>query len=731
MYLRKQSCLLEKVVRPEVSDCTDVKCSNQMHREQIEVWCKELVRCCLKADDHLPRVRKKKVQKPYWTEEVKPFKDECIWWHQVWKQNGEQRDGILYEQKTAAKKQYMYAVRRYKRREESLRRQKMADAICENNTRDFFREIRKVKSKRASAPSIDGIVDTQEIAQHFAEKYKTLFNSVPSNSSRMNDIIEYVDENCQHCSEDDKVIKQSAITQGLLDLKAHKGDGNIGLISTHLLMSGEQFKSHLAKLMTAIMTHGYHPQMLLVATITSIPKDNRSSICDSSNYRGISLCSSLSKLLDIIVLQKYKHLLQTSDMQYAYKKKHSTAICTLTVKEVINYYIKKDSEVYSCCVDATKAFDRVQHDRLFEILIQRKVPAIVIRLMMDMYKRQEMRTVWCGQISDTFNTINGVRQGGIISPALFCVFMDELLNGLQSAGDGCWIDNNYFGAVGYADDLMLLSPSITGLRRMIQICESFGGQYGVQFNAKKTVCILFSRKKVDFKPVIKLCGATLQWVDHVKHLGSVLTCSLDESVDIRRKKGDLVQRVNTTLATLDGSHDSILRKVFNSQCAHLYGTTSWNFTDKAFKDYVVTWNRCVRRLFQLPPMTHTRYLPHLVGSASVTDQIYSRFLKMLNNMKNSENIRVRKLFERCWGMPTSIMNVNISLIQKRIGTSVENVLLDGAMYLKKAYVIEGAAEDVLVSNMILELRSVITGKQFLHDFDNDDVKEFLILLCII
>ena len=45
--------------------------------------------------------------------------------------------------------------------------------------------------------------------------------------------------------------------------------------------------------------------------------------------------------------------------------------------------------------------------------------------------------------------------------------------------------------------------------------------------------------------------------------------------------------------------------------------------------------------------------------------------------------------------------------------------------------IEGAAEDVLVSNMILELRSVITGKQFLHDFDNDDVKEFLILLCII
>jgi hypothetical protein len=150
-------------------------------------------------------------------------------------------------------------------------------------------------------------------------------------------------------------------------------------------MSSEQFKENLAGLMTAILTHGHQPQMVLLATIKSIPKDNRGNICDGNNYRGITLCSSISKLLDIILMMRYEHLLYTSDMQYAYKRKHSTAICSLVVKEVVNYYLNNGSEVYSCCVDATKAFDRVQHDRLFEMLIDRKVSSIALRTLTDLY----------------------------------------------------------------------------------------------------------------------------------------------------------------------------------------------------------------------------------------------------------------------------------------------------------------------------------------------------------
>ncbi len=111
--------------------------------------------------------------------------------------------------------------------------------------------------------------------------------------------------------------------------------------------------------------------------------------------------------------------------------------------------------VYSCCVDATKAFDRVKHDKLFELLIERKIPELALRALLDMYQRQKMITVWSGEFSRLLGTSHEIRQGGIVSPVLFCVYMDTLMKRLESEGYGSWIGSHYFGSVGYADDLKL------------------------------------------------------------------------------------------------------------------------------------------------------------------------------------------------------------------------------------------------------------------------------------
>ncbi len=136
----------------------------------------------------------------------------------------------------------------------------------------------------------------------------------------------------------------------------------------------------------------------------------------------------------------------------------------------------------------------MHHDNLFELLIEKKVHAVVLRALLDTYQRQTMRTVWNG-FSSQFSTSNRLRQRGVISPILFCVYMDALLKRLEAEGFGCWI-----GSVGYADDLKLLSPSAHGLWRMTKICEEFGIDYGVQYNTNKTVCILYARKTPKGKP---------------------------------------------------------------------------------------------------------------------------------------------------------------------------------------------------------------------------------------
>ena len=90
----------------------------------------------------------------------------------------------------------------------------------------------------------------------------------------------------------------------------------------------------------------------------------------------------------------------------------------MTLKEVATYYMNRDSSVYACFIDASKAFDRVRYDKLFELLLGRGIPHVAVRLQY-------------------FGSRNGVRQGGVASPVLFTIYMDELLMRLQRAGIGC------------------------------------------------------------------------------------------------------------------------------------------------------------------------------------------------------------------------------------------------------------------------------------------------------
>ena len=195
-------------------------------------------------------------------------------------------------------------------------------------------------------------------------------------------------------------------------------------------------------------------------------------MCTDDNYRGISMCSSLMKLYEVILIQKQGDKLFTSDMQFAYKAGHSTTMSTTVLKEVVNHFLSKGSNVYCCFIDASKAFDRLRHDMLFELLIQRDVNPFMIKVLMDSYERQTVQTSWLGTKSDKFKCTNGVRQGGILSPLLYSIYNDVLLKNLHENGSGCWIGNYFYGALSYADDLCILNPTLSGLQDMLNVCEN-------------------------------------------------------------------------------------------------------------------------------------------------------------------------------------------------------------------------------------------------------------------
>ena len=205
----------------------------------------------------------------------------------------------------------------------------------------------------------------------------------------------------------------------------------------------------IASLFTAILRHGYMPKCLRDCVIIPLPKGQKdASLAD--NYRPIALASSLSKL---IVLVQYSSYLLSSPLQFGFKVGMSTSLCTGIVKNVISRYIHNGSSVLGCFLDASKAFDMVDHGKLFHKLLERGLPPSILRCW---YQSQQMRVKWGSALSDGFGVSNGVRQGSVLSPVLFAVYLDGLLVELSSSGVGCYWGCMFAGSFCYADDIVLL-----------------------------------------------------------------------------------------------------------------------------------------------------------------------------------------------------------------------------------------------------------------------------------
>ena len=286
---------------------------------------------------------------------------------------------------------------------------------------------------------------------------------------------------------DSHSINNNSVTDAIRKLKCNKSDGVYVLFSDSLVNSCDTLHIHLSFLFTAMLRHGVIPQCMSLSTIIPIPKNRKKCLNDSANYRGIAL----GKLLDNILVCDNVHILQSSDMQFGFKLKHSTTQCTFVLNEIIDYYLNHDSSVYLVLLDVSQAFDRVQYVKLFRLLLERGICPLTARFLAHLYINQSIRVNWNGHISKSFSTSNGVKQGAILSPILFCVYMDVLLLKLRNSNIGCHIGSRFCGSLGYADDVCIVAPSRKATQSMLDICQQCACEYDVKFNAGKTQLVLF------------------------------------------------------------------------------------------------------------------------------------------------------------------------------------------------------------------------------------------------
>jgi len=350
--------------------CRNHMCCSGSHLEKRNNYASLITDACVRAAaSTIPSTRQRGTRGniPGWAEFVAPLREKSIFWHNLWVEHGRPRNGIVADIMRTTRARYHAAIRQARRDEADIVNNRFASAISENRHRDFWREVKQLRCQRKGVCSvIDGLTNSDDIAEHFACKYKELYTSVTYDACDMQAIRDELNRSVGDCDAELRgVVGVDDVLSAITRLKADKCDGNFALYSNHFLNACKELALHISFLFSAMLVHGYAAGDMASCTLIPIPKGKTAYVTDSGNYRGIALSSVFGKVFDLIFLNKFSDCLLTSTLQFGFKAKHSASMCTMVLKETLAYYTVDGGSAFCTLLDATKAFDRVNYCKLF------------------------------------------------------------------------------------------------------------------------------------------------------------------------------------------------------------------------------------------------------------------------------------------------------------------------------------------------------------------------------
>ena len=238
--------------------------------------------------------------------------------------------------------------------------------------------------------------------------------------------------------------------------------------------------------------------------------------------------------------------------------------------------------------------------------------------------------------------------------------MDNLLKELKDTGIGCNIGNYYLGALGYADDIVLLCPSKEGLRELIKICERYSMDHDILFNGNKSKLLVFGSTS-DIQPSIFVNGVKVPVCDNAMHLGNLVSNNVSDCVDYGI--GKFNSSFNYFMSSFGKCQSSVKNKLFIQYCSSFYGSQIWPiYRSDLMKKISVNWRNALRRIWSVPSNTHCDILPLLASQSPIDIQLKCRFLKFYRSIINSDNALIRYLSNVMTFTNRSTMSSNFNRI---------------------------------------------------------------------
>ena len=365
------------------------------------------------------------------------------------------------------------------------------DSLNSKNPRAFWELYKKVNSLE-DQPSVNPI-DTATWVDHF----KGLLNSPLSVDPALeSEIADYLMNPPKLFNELNVPITIMELVSHITKLKGGKAACIDALINEMLKCASPCALNKILEIFNRILATGIYPSSWRMNFLTPLHKKGDQNL--PTNYRGIAVGSCLAKLLLSILktrLDKFitdHNLVPNEQIGFQAGSRTSDHIFTLATL-IIKYTLKNGGKLYTCFVDFKSAFDTVWRDALFFKLYKMNIGGNFMSLIRDMYSNVMYSIKIDGGITKPFTSSIGVKQGGVLSPQFFKLFLADLPSIFDNTCDPVSLNKKILHCLMYADDLILLSKSKEGLQNCINKLSDYCKRWNLTVNTSKTQVVIFNK----------------------------------------------------------------------------------------------------------------------------------------------------------------------------------------------------------------------------------------------
>ena len=656
---------LESLEVPESLKCKDVKCKDAKCSQERDSFVTDVVAAWVEASYlSLPLVqrsspqtegRQQRVNLPGWKEKCEPLRKDAKFWYSVWISAGRPSTGELHKLMVGTRVKFRSAVRKMKCEANSAKAFSFL-AAAESGDQALLKEMRRVLGSRRQAQELpdclEGAVGQNEVLEKFRTLYEALYNSAGT-KGKVDELLETMNSRIDCRSEGEaRKITGEEVAKACRRMRSGKIDVTQGYSSDVFSHAPPMLCKLLAEVFRSYLVHGTITVSILACSFMPLLKSARKDATKFDSWRAVAGASQLLKLFEYVLLNIWGHHLESDTLQFGFKPGTGTDQCTWLIHAVAEHCIHQGSPTLCCLLDVRKGFPSVRFGDLFEICLKKKkLPAIVCRVLVFMYKEQSGFIFIKGRRSPAFSLSNGMREGAACSPILWAVYADGLLVVLRESGLGCKVAGLWVGGVLYADDLALLAPTRAVLARMLALVESYGASLNLTFSSCKSFCIYFvgpkASRKVVYPARLNLNGVELPWKESAVHLGHTLHQDLTFKADARvRRASFIASSVEVRTEFAFAAPAQILTAV-RILCCSAYGSVLWRLNSAEASSFFKAYSSCVRRIWRLPLDTYTYLVEgHLtLGLPPLRNMVLSRYPTFFQHLLRSPCKEVSVLAE--------------------------------------------------------------------------------------